>query len=160
MRNLLAIAVLAGLFAWHQGYFAGPIDLSVLSGNGPDECARAEKCLAVYLVPSSPECRRSGELVNELRARAAISPGLGFKVVIGHDEPDTLSKYASHVGGAVYYDYDGEFYDEIGASDVPAWVTWDREGKILHRMSGRPAGAPAHVLVNQMGEKLDLADVL
>jgi hypothetical protein len=160
MRFLMLIALLVGLLAWRAGYFSGPVDPSVLVGSGPDECARAEKCLAVYLTPSSPECRRSGELVNELRSRAAISPHFGFKVIIGGDDQETLSKYASRIGGAVYFDYDGEFHDQIGVGDVPAWVTWNAAGRILDRMSGRPKGAPAHVLVDQMSEKLDLGDVL
>ncbi|HKJ24945.1 MAG TPA: hypothetical protein VKB65_09005 [Myxococcota bacterium] len=160
MRNVLILTVLIGLFAWRGGYLSGPIDPSVLAGNGPDECARAEKCLAVYLAPWCPECRRSGELVNELRARAAMSPGLGFKVIIGRDDEESLVKYASKVGGAVYFDYDDKFYRQLHADGVPAWVTWDSEGRVLEKMYGRPVGAPAHVLVDQMSEELDFTDVL
>lgn len=160
MRNVLVLAVVIGLFAWRGGFFSGPIDESMLVGSGPDECARAEKCLAVYLSPWCPQCRKSGELVNELRARAAISPDLGFKVIVGRDDEDALIKYASRLGGAVYFDYDGDFYHQLGADGVPAWVSYDSEGKVLEKMYGRPMGAPAHVLVDHMSEELDLADVL
>ncbi|MBW2312849.1 MAG: hypothetical protein JRH10_01560 [Deltaproteobacteria bacterium] len=160
MRNVLVIVAVIGLFVWRGGFLNGTVDESVLAGGGPDECARAEKCLAVYLSPWCPQCRKSGELVQELRARAAISPEFGFKVIVGRDEEDALDRYASRLGGSVYYDYDGEFYRQLGASGVPAWVSWDSEGRILETMSGRPLGAPTHVLVDHMGEELDLTDVL
>jgi hypothetical protein len=160
MRNLLVLVAVIGLFVWRGGYLSGSVDESVLVGGGPDECARTEKCLAVYLSPWCSQCRKSGELVQELRARAALSPGLGFKVILGRDDEDELAKYASRIGGAVYYDYDGDFYRQLGTSGVPAWVSWDSEGRILERMSGRPVGASAQDLVELMGKELDLADVL
>jgi len=160
MRNVLVIAAIIGLFAWRGGFLSGPIDESMLVGSGPDECARAEKCLAVYLSPWCPQCRKSGELVNEFRARAATSPGLGFKVIVGRDDEDALIKYASRLGGSVYFDYDGDFFRQLGADGVPAWVSYDSEGKVLEKVYGRPMGAPAHVLVDHMSEELDLTDVL
>jgi alkanesulfonate monooxygenase SsuD/methylene tetrahydromethanopterin reductase-like flavin-dependent oxidoreductase (luciferase family) len=160
MRNVLLVVAAVAFFAWHGGWLSGPVDESVLVGSGPDECAQAERCLAVYLAPWCPECRRSGELVNELRARAALSPSVGFKVIVGRDDEDALAKYASRVGGAVYYDYDGDFWSQLGADGVPAWVTWDAEGRVLEKIYGRPVGAPAHVLVNQMSEELDLEGLL
>ena len=160
MRNVLVLLIVVGLFAWRGGFLNASIDESVLVGSGSDECARAEKCLAVYLSPWCPQCRKSGELVQELRARAARSPGLGFKVIVGQDEEEALEKYAQRLGGSVYYDYDGDFYRQLGAGGVPTWVTWDSKGRILETMSGRPLGAPTHVLVDHMGEELDLTDVL
>lgn len=160
MRILVVILAMVGTFLWHGGYLSGPVDDSVLVGSGPDECAGAEKCLAVYLAPWCPQCRESGELVDELRTRDALSPAFGFKVIIGRDEPDALARYAGLLGGAVYYDYDGEFWRQIGAHGVPAWITWDAEGRIRERLYGRPVGAPAHVLVDHMADELDLRDVL
>jgi len=160
MRSLLILAVIAAVFAWRGGLLAGPIDDSMLRSTGPDECATTERCLVVYLAPWCPQCRKSGGLVKELRARAALSSSVGFKVVVGKDEREALDRYAHKLGGFVHYDDDGSFYREIGASGVPAWVAWDAERRVVGKLYGRPLGAPNHVLADHMIQELGLAGVL
>jgi hypothetical protein len=160
MRALLIVALAAGLYAWNGGYLSGTVDQTVLRSPGPDECAGKERCLVVYLAPWCPQCRKSGPLVNEFRMRAFRSRSTGFKVVLGQDEPGKLVKYASKVGGAVHYDDDGYFYDDIGASGVPAWISLDAEGHVLEKVYGRPMGAEPYVLADRMLEELDLVGAL
>jgi len=162
MRNLLVIVAVIALFAWRGGFLNGQVDESVLRGDGgPDPCALVERCIAVYLAPWCPQCRKSGPLVEALRARAAGTRGrLGIKVIVGRDEPDALEKYARKIGGPVYFDDDGDFFRQLGAGGVPIWVSWDAQGKILERMAGRPYGAEPDLLVHHLGQKLGVDDFL
>ena len=161
MRNLSIIVAIIGLFAWRGGFFASEVDDSVLRASGPDPCAVSEHCLAVYLAPWCPQCKQSAPLVEELRLAAARSNGrLGFKVIVGRDEPAALDDYARELGGTIFFDDDGAFYRQLGGNGVPTWVSWDSDGRIGGRMYGRPAGGPTPLLVEYLGEELGLSDVL
>lgn len=161
MRSILVIAAVIALFLWRSGAFVTQVDASVLRTEGPDPCARVERCVAVYLAPWCPQCRKSGELVQALRARAAATGGrLGVQVIVGRDEPPALERYARELGGPVSFDDDGGFFRQLGASGVPIWVSWDADGRILERMAGRPYGASNEVLLDHLGERLGVADHL
>ena len=161
MRNLLIVLAVIALFLWRGGFLATQVDDGLLRADGPDPCAHAERCVAVYLAPWCPQCRKSGALVQALRDRAAATGGrLGVKVIVGRDEPAALEQYARKLGGTVFFDDDGSFYRQLGASGVPTWVSLDAQGNILERMAGRPHGASAELLVHYLGEQLGVGDYL
>lgn len=160
MRSMLALAVVIALFAWRGGVFATEIDASVLRAGGPDPCAQTARCVAVYLAPWCPQCRKSHDLVEELRKRTAGSSEVGFKVIVGRDEREALERYARTLGGTVFFDDDGGFYRQLGASGVPAWVSWDRRGRLGGTLYGRPVGAPTPALADHLGEALGVPDLL
>jgi len=156
MRGLLVVAIVVGLVAWRGGLLADEIDDSVLRAGGPDPCALAERCLAVYLSPWCPQCNASHDLVDELRRRAAESRGrVGVKVIVGRDSESALEEYAHEIGGTVFFDDDGRFWSQVGGG-VPAWVTWDRDGRILETLHGRPVGGSTHALGQLMTEEMGL----
>jgi YD repeat-containing protein len=161
MRNVLLVIGLVGLFVWRGGFLAGEVDASALRAEGPDPCARAERCLGVYLAPWCPQCQKSHELVAELRARAVRSGGrVGVKVIVGRDERAALERYAEQLGPPVFFDDDGAFLRQLGGGGVPTWVSWDASGRVLERFSGRPTGAPTPVLADHVSEILGLSDLL
>jgi thiol-disulfide isomerase/thioredoxin len=161
MRNVLIILGLVALFVWRGGFLAGEVDQTSLRAAGPDPCARAEKCLGVYLAPWCPQCQRSGPLLAELRERAARSGGrVGVKVIVGRDEREVLERYAEQLGGPVFFDDDGAFLRQIGGGGVPAWISWDASGHVLEKFHGRPTGAAPPVLADHVSETLGLSDVL
>lgn len=160
MRSLLVIGIVVGLFAWRGGFLADEVDDSGLRGTGPDPCARTERCLAVYLSPWCPQCQKSQGLVDEMRSRTARSGGrVGFKVIVGRDQPDALEQYARQIGGTIFFDDDGKFWRQVGGG-VPAWVAWDDQGRVLATLNGRPVGAPDHVLGEHLAEEMGLTDHL
>ena len=159
MKFWIVVAALA-VIAWRGGVFAAEIDDSMLEASFADPCAAAERCVAVYLTPWCPQCQRSIPLVHELRARAARSGGrVGVKVVVGQDQPKKLEKYARKVGGEIYFDGDGSFYSQIGGG-VPAWVTWDRSGRVHETLNGAPYGASEDVLMDVLARELALSEHL
>ncbi len=165
MRNLVLSVLVAaagyGFFILAQGE---PLPALALNSNfkAADECLDVERCIYVYVSPWCPSCQRSVELIKELRSYSHGSEGkVGMKIIVGRDSRVNMERFYKKIGGRVYLDPDGEFYDTIGAPGVPTWMVLDGKRRVKTVQAGVPDGLPLSEAVDYMIDKsLDLADYM
>ena len=97
------------------------------------ECA-ADKCLRVYLTPWCPHCRDAAPYVVKLRDMLARK-GIPTAVIVGQDQPDTLTTYARFFGPDTVLDRD----QAVRVNGVPHFWVIDRRGRLVKDIAGFPA---------------------
>jgi thiol-disulfide isomerase/thioredoxin len=143
VRYLLVLGLLVGV-ARYRGW--GPfhqdragatsVKLAALTpaAEAGDPCAKARRCVVVYLAPWCPACRQAKPHVKALRAR--LPAGAAMKVVIGQAERSRSQEMAGEVGGAVFFDPDGDYYKAIKGTGIPYWMVLDADQHVTARMAG------------------------
>ena len=58
-----------------------------------------------------------------------------MKVVIGQGERSRSREMAGEIGGAVFFDPDGDYYRAMKGTGVPYWITLDGQ-RVTARMAG------------------------
>ncbi len=99
-------------------------------------CRAAPRCVLVYLAPWSEASQESLSVVNKLREELDGDPDVGFAIVVGHDTPDRVQRYAESLGAHTWADEGDVALRAVGLETAPSWFVLDGAGKVLSRVEG------------------------
>jgi hypothetical protein len=136
--------VIAGILSLGGAYAAWKLSpsqfpLNALTPVGADEvavCKARPTCVVVYLAPWSEASNASIPLVERLRDRWRDSEEVGIAVVVGHDTPDRVERFANALGESTWADTDDEVLRTLEIKVAPSWFTLDGAGRIQTRVDG------------------------
>ncbi len=117
----------------------GPFPLDALTPVGADEavvCRARPTCVVVYLAPWSDASNASLPLVEKLRERWRDDDRVGLAIVVGHDSPERVERYATALGENTWADTDDVAFRDLKLKTSPSWFTLDEAGRIRRRVEG------------------------
>jgi hypothetical protein len=117
-----------------EGLASARVSALTSAAEAGDPCAGARRCVIVYLTPWCPACKQAKPLIKQLRSR--LESGTRMKVVIGQGERSRAREMAVEIGGAVFFDPEGDYYRAMKGTGVPYWITVDARQRVLARMAG------------------------
>jgi len=116
-----------------------PFPSEALSAVGAEEaviCRARPVCVVVYLAPWSEASKTSLPLVERLRDRWRDDEEIGLAIVVGHDSPERVERYAEALGSNTWADTDDEVFRRLKLDVAPSWFTLDATGRVEHRLEG------------------------
>ncbi|MDC0357170.1 hypothetical protein OAO01_00010 [Oligoflexia bacterium] len=158
---IILVALVALFYLTRSPQQAPEVALRSLNGTSAtstDPCANKERCIAVFLSPWCPACKRAVTTIPALREYCMRSDKVGFKVIVGRDSVEALESFALSIGGQVFIDAESEFYTGIKGSSIPGWWVWDENRNILAKFSGTFVGPKEVVIKRIIDDKLKLSE--
>lgn len=148
-RLLVLTGVLIALYFVYRPSYLADIYLPAARVEAMTEpCEHRERCLMVFLSPSSAEAAESLKTVQDLRDRWKLSSKVGVKIVLTEGEESELYRYSEQVGENSFIDHIGFYRNKLKLRQFPTWIVLDGKRKLLERQAGRlgDSGAVAAAL--------------
>lgn len=133
----VALSVVGAIVAWQMRPRAFP--MGALTPVGAEEvavCKARPTCVVVYLAPWSEASTAAIPVVRQLRDRWRDDEQVGLAIVVGHDTPDRVERFAEALGESTWADTDDEAMRALELQVAPSWFTLDGAGRIRERVEG------------------------
>ena len=96
-----------------------------------DPCFQKERCLIVFVAPWCGVCQEELPFLGEIYKFVGGNKNIGFKVMVGMDEPQKLNSFAQQIHAPTVLDQDKSFQRGMEVSRVPAFFWLDKNGRVL-----------------------------
>lgn len=117
----------------------GPFPMNALTPVGADEavvCRARPTCVVVYLAPWSDASNAAIPMVERLRDRWRDDDRVGLAIVVGHDSPERVERFATALGENTWADTDDLAFRALKLEMAPSWFTLDATGRVRKRIEG------------------------
>ncbi len=108
--------------------------LKALDDTAIDPCFEKKYCVFTYVTPWCEACKATEPYMFQLGEYLKTSKNVGYKVIVGQDQPEAIEAKAKVFGGIAYMDTDGRLAENLKIHSYPDWIVFSTaDGKLVSR---------------------------